>query len=45
MEKHERIFIPPPGVRKHRGDRWLLAMIVVGIASWAVLYGLYRMMR
>lgn len=35
MERNERIYIPPPGVkRRMRGDRWAALLLAVGALFW-----------
>jgi hypothetical protein len=34
MNRDERIYIPPPRMRKRRGDRWILVLLGVGALLW-----------
>lgn len=39
MERHEHIWIPPPGAKKRmRGDRWVALLLAIGAAFWGSLY-------
>lgn len=43
MERNERIYIPPKGVKKPmRGDRWLALCLFIGALFWLALWLVLR---